>query len=91
MTKLMMSRPAAHLKIPAKKSRRRPVKEEKAKLETKRLWNGEEALLLVKVNESRYFALFVVSGSMKKFFSVDCVNIYFSQSIVNYPFLIFFQ
>ena len=87
----MMSRPAAHLKIPSKKSQRRPVKEEKAKLETKRLWNDEEALLLVKVNESRYIALFVVSGSIKKLFSVDCVNIYFSQSIVNYLFLIFFQ
>ena len=28
------------------------------------------------VNESRYIALFVVSGSIKKLFSIDCVNIY---------------
>ena len=63
----------------------------------------------LKVNESRYITLFVVSGSrggsrtaatskrsildvaavldpplgsIKKVFSIDCVNIYFSQSIV---------
>ena len=36
----------------------------------------------LKINESRYIALFMVSGSTKKLFSIDCVNIYFSQSIV---------
>ena len=45
----------------------------------------------LKVNKSRYIALFLVSGSMKKFLSIDCVYIYFSQSIVNYLFSIFFQ
>ena len=30
----------------------------------------------VKVNESRYIALFVFSKSIKKLFSIDCVNIY---------------
>ena len=30
---------------------------------------------LIKVNESRYIALFVVRGPIKKLFSVDCVNI----------------
>ena len=29
----------------------------------------------IKVNESRHAALFVVSGSTKKIFSIDCVNI----------------
>ena len=32
-----------------------------------------------------------VSGSIKDLFSTGCVNIYFSQSIVNYLFSIFFQ
>ena len=45
----------------------------------------------IKVNESRCIAFFVVSGSIKKVFSIDCVNIYFSQLIVNYLFLIFFN
>ena len=36
----------------------------------------------LKINEPRYIALFVVSGSIKKLFSIDCVNIYFSQSIL---------
>ena len=36
---------------------------------------------LIKVNKSRYIALFVVSGSVQKLFSIDCVNIYFSKSI----------
>ena len=31
---------------------------------------------LLKVNESQHFALFVVSGSIKKIFSIDCVKIY---------------
>ena len=35
-----------------------------------------------KINESRYIALFVVSGSIKKLFSINYINIYFSQSIV---------
>ena len=43
------------------------------------------------VNESRYNEFFVVSRSIKKLISVDCANIYFSQSIVNYVFSIFFQ
>ena len=30
----------------------------------------------IKVNESQYVALFVFSGSIKKIFSIDCVNIY---------------
>ena len=42
-------------------------------------------------NESRYIALLVVSGCIKKLFSIACVNIYFSQSIVNYLFSIFFS
>ena len=37
---------------------------------------------IVKVNKSGYIALFVVSGSIKKLLSSDCVNIYFSQWIV---------
>ena len=41
-----------------------------------------------KINEPQYIALIVVSGSIKKLFSIDCVNIYFSQSIINYLFLI---
>ena len=35
-----------------------------------------------KVNESRYIALFVVSRSIKKLSPIDCVSIYFSQTIV---------
>ena len=31
---------------------------------------------MIKVNKPRYIALFVVSGSIKKLFSIDCVNIY---------------
>ena len=42
-----------------------------------------------KFKESRYITLFVVSGSIKKFSSIDCVNTYFSQSIANYLFSIF--
>ena len=42
----------------------------------------------LKINESQYIRLFIVSGSMKKLFSIDCVNIYFSQSIVSYLFSI---
>ena len=52
----------------------------------------------IKINESQYIALFLVSGSIKKLFSIDwvmevydSVNIDFSQSIVNYLFSIFFQ
>ena len=48
-------------------------------------------LTLLKVNESRYSALFVVSGSIKKIFSIDCVNTDFSQSMINYPCSISFQ
>ena len=35
----------------------------------------------IKVYDSRNIALFVVSESMIKLFSIDCVNMYFSQSI----------
>ena len=35
---------------------------------------------------SHVIALFVVSGSIKKLFSIDCASIYFFQSIVNYLF-----
>ena len=52
-------------------------------------WNGRSC----KINEPWYIALFVVSGSIKMLFSIDCVNVYFSQSIafVNiYLFSIFF-
>ena len=35
--------------------------------------------VLRKVNESKYTALFVVSGSVKKLFSIDSVNIYLSS------------
>ena len=41
-----------------------------------------DKFILIKVNKSGYIALFVVSGSIKKLFSIDCVNIYFSQAIV---------
>ena len=46
-----------------------------------------------KINESRYIALFAVTGCLKKLFSIDWVNIYFSQSVVSaniYLFSIFF-
>ena len=50
------------------------------------IWNWRVAFLLLffflsffKVNESQYIALFLVSGSAKKLFSIDFVNIYFSQ------------
>ena len=36
----------------------------------------------VKVNESRFIASYLVSGSIKKFFSIDSVDIYFSKSNV---------
>ena len=36
-----------------------------------------EGLCLAQVNESGYIALFVVSRSIKKLFSIDYVNIYF--------------
>ena len=41
-----------------------------------------------KINKSQYIALIVVSGSIKKLFSIDRVNIYFSRSMVNYFFSI---
>ena len=43
------------------------------------------------VNKSWYIALFVASESIKKLFSVDRVNIYFFQPIVNFHFSIFFE
>ena len=48
----------------------------------------------IKVNKSLYIALFAVSGSIKRLFSIDCVNIYFSQLtfLANiYVFSIFFS
>ena len=48
-------------------------------------------LLILKINESLYIELFVVRGSIKKLFSIDCVNGYLSQSIVNYLSSMFFQ
>ena len=50
-----------------------------------------ETNCLLKVSESQDIALFVVSGSIKKIFSIDCVKIYFPQSIVNYLFSIMFS
>ena len=38
-----------------------------------------------------YIALFAVSVSIKKVFSIDCANVCFSQLIVNYLFSIFFS
>ena len=38
-----------------------------------------------------YIALFAVSVSIIKVFSIDCANVCFSQLIVNYLFSIFFQ
>ena len=43
---------------------------------------------ILKIKELQYIVLFVVSGCSKKIFWVGCVNIYFSQSIVNYLFAI---
>ena len=37
---------------------------------------------LLKVNESRYIALFMFSGSVKKLFSTDCINVFFFINIV---------
>ena len=44
-------------------------------------------LLYFKVKESQYIPLFVVSGSIKKIFLIDRVNIYFCQY---FSFLIIF-
>ena len=44
---------------------------------------SSDEFFVFKINESRYFALFVVSGSIKKIFSIDYVN--------NYLFSIFFS
>ena len=41
-------------------------------------------LIIKIINNSRYIALFVDSESLKKLFSVDCVTIYFSQSIPDF-------
>ena len=45
----------------------------------------------MKVNESRYISLFVVSGSIKKLLSIGRVDTYFSRSIVSYLFLNIFS
>ena len=47
---------------------------------------GQNYVVLLKINELQYVVLFVVSGSIEKLFSIDFVNIYFSQTIVNYIF-----
>ena len=49
-----------------------------------RCFTGTEytSVMKLKVNEPRYIALFMFNGSIKKLFSMDCVNIYL--------FLIFF-
>ena len=40
---------------------------------------GQKSVLCsLNVNEAPYIALFVVSGSIKKLFSIDCVNIFLS-------------
>ena len=49
---------------------------------------GNFFINFIKINDSWYIALFVISESIKKLFSIDCVNIYFSKSIVNYLFSI---
>ena len=36
---------------------------------------------VIKVSESRYIALFVVSESIKNLYSIDCIYIYFPQSL----------
>ena len=46
------------------------------KLVLSKLQKKTEEQYILKGNESRYIALFVVSGSIKKVFSIDCVNIY---------------
>ena len=38
---------------------------------------------IIKIKESWYIALFVVSGSIKKLFPIDCINIEFSESLVH--------
>ena len=45
-------------------------------------------VIITKINELWYIALFSVSESIKKLFSIDCINIYFCKSIVNYIFSI---
>ena len=47
-----------------------------------------QILAKFKIKESQYIELFVISRSIKKLFSVDLVNAYFSQSTVNYLFSI---
>ena len=37
---------------------------------------GATVITNAKVNESRYFVLFLVSGPIKKLFSIDYINIY---------------
>ena len=53
-------------------------------METNQIFSREHIIVkgTIKVIESRYVALFVVSGSFEKLLLIDCVNIYFSQSIV---------
>ena len=37
---------------------------------------GYRLCIYIEVNESRYTALFVISGSIKKLYTIDCINIY---------------
>ena len=38
--------------------------------------NIDHLFRLIKINDSQSIALFVVSGSIRNLFSIDCVNIY---------------
>ena len=38
--------------------------------------NQVKRILMIVLKESRYYALFLVSGSIKKIFSINCVSIY---------------
>ena len=48
----------------------------------RKFWRSPGSLMYFKVNKSRYIALFVLSGSIKKFFSIDCVVIYLNIIII---------
>ena len=50
-----------------------------------------KGFFLIKLMSHSILHYSLVSGSIKKLFSIDCVNTYFSQSIVDYLFSRFFQ
>ena len=56
-----------------------------------RLYRENLKSLTVKLTNHGIYCIFVVSGSIKNLFPINSVNIYFSKSIVNYIFSIFFQ